>query len=66
MPHFYGLPVDLCGKRIAALLAKRAAFFTGKTQQSKDCGALQDGALSGIASKYGAHRGISAVHGTPR
>ena len=26
-PHFYGLPLDLCGKRIVALFAKRAAIF---------------------------------------
>ena len=38
--HFYGLPLDLCGKRIAALFAKRAAIFathhifTGKVPQS--------------------------------
>ena len=63
---------------IAALLAKRAAIFakratfgetcnifTGKAPQSLDCGVLQDGALSGIASKCGTHGGISAVHGTP-
>ena len=81
MPHFYGLLLDLCGKHIATFFAKRAAIFanepqfgetrhifTGKVPQSQslDCGALKDGALSGIASKCGAHRGISAVHGTPR
>ena len=27
MPHFYGLPLDLCGKCIAALFAKRATIF---------------------------------------
>ena len=25
--HFYGLPLDLCGERIAAFFAKRAAVF---------------------------------------
>ena len=62
VPHFYGLPLGLCGKRIAVLFAKRSAIFanvtrfgetrrifTGKVPQSLDCGALQDGALSGIA-----------------
>ena len=41
---------------IAALFAKWAAIqqnapiFTGKVPQSKDCGALQDSALSGSAA----------------
>ena len=59
-PHFYGLPLDLCGKCIAALFANAPQF--GEI----DCGALQDGVLSGIASKCSTHRGISVAHGTPR
>ena len=68
VPHCYGLPLDLCGKHIATLFAKHATIFantpqfgetyrifTGKALQSLDCGALQDDALSGIASKCGAH-----------
>ena len=27
LPHFYGLPLDLCGKHITALFAKHAAIF---------------------------------------
>ena len=67
MPHFYGLPLDLCGKRIAVLFAKCTAIFgnasnfhrksaaiLGKAPQSKDCGTLQDGALSGIAESAAA------------
>ena len=37
--------------------------FHGKS--SAILGALQDGALSGIVSKCGTQRRISAVHGTP-
>ena len=40
--------------------------ITGKAPQSLDFGTLQDGALSGIASKCGAHGGINTVYGTPR
>ena len=30
VPHIYGLPLDLCGKRIAALFAKRTAIFANR------------------------------------
>ena len=40
-------------------------IFTGKVLQSLDCGALQDGAFSGIASKCDAHGGVSAAHVMP-
>ena len=68
--HFYGFPLDLCGKRIAALFGKRAVIFanapqfemrhifTGKALQSLNCDALQDGALLGIASKHGARYAV--------
>ena len=52
---------------VAALFVKRTAIrrnthiFTGKAPQSKDCDALQDGTLSGIASKCGAHQGRRTV-----
>ena len=72
--QFYGLPLDLCRKLVVARLAKRATIFANASRfggksaailealQSKDCGALQDGVLSGIE----AHTGISAAHCTPR
>ena len=81
VPHFYGFPLDLCRKHIAALFAKCVAIFANALQfdetrraafshailgKVKYCGALQDGALSGIASKCDAHGGISAAHGMPR
>ena len=44
----------------------KSATILGKVPQSFGCGALQDDALSGIASKCGAHRGISVAHSTPR
>ena len=43
---------------IVALFAKRSAI---RRKWEKDCGALQDGALSGIASNCGVHVGISAA-----
>ena len=45
---------------------KRCHIFTGRAPQSKNYGALQDSTLSGIASKYGAHRRLSAAHGARR
>ena len=69
----YGLPLDLCGKRGIRYCgafrqtrrnsAKRGAFSREKRHNPSvqflqcRCGALQDGALSGIASKCGAHGG---------
>ena len=44
------------------IFAKRATF----SREKQDCGTLQDEALSGIASKCGAHGGINTAHGTPR
>ena len=35
VPHFYGLPLDLCGKRIAALFAKRTTIFANAPQFGK-------------------------------
>ena len=49
-----------------AAIRRMCSIFTGKVLQSLNCGALQDGALSGIASKCGAHGGISVARGTPR
>ena len=63
MPRFLPMCHDFCQH---AAIWRNAPHFTRKVLQSKDCGALQDGALSGIASKGGTHRAISAVHGTPR
>ena len=37
VPHFYGLPLDLCGNRIAALFAKRAAIFANALQFGETC-----------------------------
>ena len=75
-PHFYGLPLDLCGKRIVALFAtKHAAIFANVPQLSEfprekrrnpRILALYKTAHSGIASKCGAHGGITAGHGTLR
>ena len=45
---------------------RKNAAILGKVLQSLDCGTLQDGALPGLASKCGAHRGISTAHCTPR
>ena len=49
MPHFFGLPLNLCGKLFAVLFAKHAAnqyfgehIFTEKASQSFDCDALED------------------------
>ena len=52
--HFYGLPLDLCRKRIAVLFAYAPQF--GETHRI----------FMGKASKCSAHRGISAAHSTPR
>ena len=52
--------------KCAAIWREMCRIFTGKAPESLDCGALQDDALSGIASKCGAHRGISVAYGTPR
>ena len=49
----------------SVVIGRNILHFDGKVQQSLDCGALQDSALSGIASKCGVHGGISATHGTP-
>ena len=35
--HFYGLPLDLCGKRIAALFSKHAAIFAHALQFGETC-----------------------------
>ena len=43
---------------------KRDAFSREKRRNPRICVALQDGALSGIASKCGAHGGISTAHDT--
>ena len=71
--QFYGLPLDLCGKRIAALFAKRAAIFlqfgemrrifTEKAQQSLG---LRRFSTRHTFRNCGTHRRVSAVHGTPR
>ena len=58
--HFYGLPLDLYGKRIAAHFDKLAAIFTNALRFGETCpfsrekyhnrGVLQDGTLSGMVS----------------
>ena len=35
--HFYGLPLDFCGKRIAVLFAERTAIFANVPQFGKTC-----------------------------
>ena len=40
-------------------------YVFSREKRRLDCGALQDGAHSWVASKCGTHRGIRAVHGTP-
>ena len=37
VPHFYGLPLDLCGRHIAVIFAKRAAIFANAPQFREKC-----------------------------
>ena len=49
------------GYGIAAIFANRAAFSRQKVLQSKDCGALQDGALR-HSHQSAAHGGRKVAH----
>ena len=50
--HFYGLPLDLCGKRIAALFAKRAAIFYQRSAIWRNAPLFHGESAAWIAALY--------------